>query len=54
MQAHQSRKLTYRPIAELKPSATNARRHSLKQIEGLARSIQAFGFNAPILIDRDM
>jgi len=46
------RKLTYRPVADLKPSHRNPRKHDRAQIGAIANSITAFGFNAPILIDR--
>jgi DNA modification methylase len=46
-------KVIYRRIDELKPDPANPRRHSKKQIRQIANSIKAFGFNAPILIDRD-
>jgi ParB-like chromosome segregation protein Spo0J len=42
-----------RSIGELKPDAANPRLHSKKQIRQIASSIEAFGFNVPILIDRD-
>jgi DNA modification methylase len=45
--------VTYRRIAELKPDPANPRRHSKKQIRQIARSIEAFGFNVPVLLDRD-
>ena len=38
-------------INHLKPYANNARTHSQRQIEDIARSIKNFGFNNPILID---
>jgi len=41
-----------RPIVELKLDRKNPRLHSKKQIHQIACSIQAFGFNVPILIDR--
>ncbi len=37
----------------LLPLVSNARTHSKKQIRQIARSIEAFGFNNPILIDAD-
>ena len=40
-----------RPIASLTPHRRNARTHSRKQIEQLARSIKGFGFTNPVLID---
>jgi len=42
-----------RPRAELKPDPANPRRHSNKQIKQIAKSINLFGFNVPILVDRD-
>src|SRR6266446_1339551 len=42
-----------RSIGELKPDPANPRLHSKKQIRQIASSIEAFGFNVPILIDRD-
>jgi DNA modification methylase len=39
-------------VANLKPSPRNPRKHSAKQIQAIARSIVAFGFNAPILADQ--
>ena len=46
--------VAYRRIEELKPDPTNPRLHSKKQIRQIANSIAAFGFNVPILIDRDL
>jgi len=43
----------YRPIDQLKPDSNNPRRHTKKQTRQIANSIAAFGFNVPILIDRD-
>lgn len=37
--------------AELLPDPRNARVHSKQQIRQIARSIQSFGFNVPVLID---
>ena len=45
--------IVYRAIDQLKPDPHNARRHSKKQIRQIANSIKAFGFNVPILIDRN-
>lgn len=36
---------------DLRPNRSNARTHSPKQISQIARSITAFGFNNPVLID---
>ena len=41
----------YVPIVQLKPDPKNARVHSKKQIRQIAKSIESFGFNVPILID---
>jgi len=38
------------PIERLKPYANNARTHSKKQIEQIARSIERFGFTNPVLV----
>jgi DNA modification methylase len=46
------RKLTYVSPEELKSNPDNPRKHSRPQIRALAKSIQAFGFNSPILVDR--
>ena len=42
-----------RPTVSLRPYDRNARTHSLKQIAQIAASIKAFGFNNPVLIDKD-
>ena len=44
-------RVVYRRIEEIKPAAANPRRHSKKQIRQIVASIEAFGFNGPILID---
>jgi ParB-like chromosome segregation protein Spo0J len=44
--------IVYRAIDELIPDPANPRRHSRKQIGQIANSIEVFGFNVPILIDR--
>jgi DNA modification methylase len=48
-----SRKLAieYIPVASLRPDPKNARLHSDKQVQQIARSIEAFGFNVPVLVD---
>jgi DNA methylase/ParB-like nuclease family protein len=43
--------ILYRPIEGLKLDAKNPRVHSPKQVRQIARSIEAFGFNVPVLID---
>jgi len=42
-----------RKIADLKPDPKNARIHKSRQISLLAKSIKAFGFNVPVLVDGD-
>lgn len=44
--------ITYRALADLKLDSGNPRLHSPKQIRQIANSIQTFGFNVPVLIDR--
>jgi DNA modification methylase len=48
-----SRKLAveYLPVSSLQPDTKNARLHSDKQVRQIAKSIEAFGFNVPVLID---
>lgn len=41
------------PIELIKPDPRNPRIHTDKHIRQIARSIEAFGFNVPILVDRD-
>ncbi|GAA0601785.1 hypothetical protein GCM10009416_44530 [Craurococcus roseus] len=43
----------HRPVAKLKLDDRNPRTHSRKQVRQIARSIEAFGFNVPVLIDRE-
>src|SRR3954468_8348724 len=41
------------PVEQLRPAPRNARLHSEAQLKQIARSIEAFGFNVPVLADRD-
>jgi ParB-like chromosome segregation protein Spo0J len=43
----------YRAVSELKLDPGNPRVHSPRQIRQIARSIEAFGFITPILVDID-
>src|ERR1700677_5322816 len=43
--------ITHRPISELKLDPKNPRAHSQRQVRQIARSIEAFGFNVPVLVD---
>jgi DNA modification methylase len=40
-------------IGDVRPSADNPRIHSRQQIRAIAKSIKAFGFAAPLLIDKN-
>jgi DNA modification methylase len=40
-----------RPITELKLDPNNPRLHGARQVRQIARSIEAFGFNVPVLVD---
>jgi DNA modification methylase len=46
--------IVYRNVTDLKLAPGNPRLHSPKQIRQIARSIEAFGFNVPVLIDAEM
>jgi ParB-like chromosome segregation protein Spo0J len=41
------------PIDALVPDPKNARLHPERHIKQLAKSVEAFGFNCPVLVDRD-
>ena len=45
-------KLTFVPIGALRAHPRNPRKHSRIQVRAIARSIDTFGFNAPILVDK--
>jgi DNA modification methylase len=45
--------IIYRNIADLRPRANNPRKHSKKQLEQIASSIQKFKFTNPILVDAE-
>jgi ParB-like chromosome segregation protein Spo0J len=44
----------YRPISQLKLGPRNPRAHSKRQVHQIARSIETFGFNVPVLIDANL
>ena len=46
--------MIYRPVSELKLNPRNPRVHTKRQIRQIARSIESFGFNVPVLIDSDL
>lgn len=45
--------IVYQDVSKLKPYPSNARTHSKKQIQQIARSLGEFGFVTPILVDAD-
>ena len=45
--------VTYLPLGSIAADPGNPRLHTREQIAAIARSIEAFGFNAPILVDKD-
>jgi ParB-like chromosome segregation protein Spo0J len=46
--------VTYLPISALKLEPRNPRIHTRKQVQQIARSIQAFDFNIPVVVDADL
>jgi ParB-like nuclease domain len=44
-------KIVFRQIDDLELDPRNPRAHSPRQVRQIARSIEAFGFNVPVLID---
>jgi ParB-like chromosome segregation protein Spo0J len=47
------RQLLFVAIGDLIPDPNNPRKHGRAQVSAIARSIEAFGFNAPILVDKN-
>ena len=45
--------ITYLPIDLVSSDPKNPRIHRRDQVRAIARSIEAFGFNAPILVDNN-
>ena len=43
--------IVHQPIADLELNPRNPRTHSPRQIRQIARSIEAFGFNVPVMVD---
>ena len=43
--------IEYLPVASLQPNPKNARAHTDQQVQQIANSIAAFGFNVPVLAD---
>src|SRR5260370_20859542 len=44
----------YRPIVELNLDPNNPRLHTPRQVRQIARSVEAFGFNVPVLVDANL
>ena len=51
---HKQLKVVYHPIDALVLNSANPRLHNRRQIRQIARSIETFGFNVPILVDADL
>jgi ParB-like chromosome segregation protein Spo0J len=47
----QKLQVSYHPLSTLHCNPANARLHTDKQVQQIARSISSFGFNVPILVD---
>ena len=41
-------------VTSFRPDPTNARLHTDKQVQQIAKSIEAFGFNVPVLVDAQL
>lgn len=39
------------PVGAIKPYDRNTKKHTAKQVEQIARSIQEFGFRQPLVVD---
>ncbi len=46
-------KIEYVPVADLKPHPGNPRKHPIEAVQKIQKSIEAFGWTAPILLDAD-
>lgn len=46
--------VAYVPTSQLKNNPNNPRIHSDKQVRQIARSVEVFGFNVPVLIDQNL
>jgi hypothetical protein len=49
--AHRRIGVVYRPVADLQLDPCNPRVHKARQLRQIANSIEAFGFNVPVLVD---
>lgn len=46
-------KIEQRPVGSITPYEKNAKHHPASQVEKVAASIREFGFNQPIVVDKD-
>src|ERR1700683_1443149 len=46
------RQISFVAIEDLTPDPDNPRKHNRSQIRAIARSIKAFGFTVPLLVDK--
>lgn len=46
-------KIADRPLEAIEPYGKNAKKHPVAQVKQIADSIQEFGFNQPIVVDKD-
>jgi ParB-like chromosome segregation protein Spo0J len=46
-----AQRIEHWPLDKLRPYEKNPRKHSDAQVAQIAASIQAFGFNSPVLVD---
>ena len=53
-QANFTLSVVYVSLDRLRANPSNPRLHTEKQIQQIARSIEAFGFNVPLLVDRNL
>ena len=51
--SEQTLAIVYRSIESLKPDPKNPRKHSEKQLTQIRKSIEAFGFNVPVLTNAE-
>jgi len=47
-------KIKLTPIADIKPYDNNVKKHDEAQVAGIAESIKKFGWDQPIVVDKDM
>ena len=45
--------IVFKNISELQPYAQNAKIHTAQQVQHIAKSIESFGFNQPIVVDQN-